>query len=45
MRIHLLPGAEPEIVDGDFVGGNGSVEGFCIFLEEIWRLDVYKRFY
>jgi len=39
------PGAEPEIVDGDFVGGNGSVKGFCIFLDEIWRLDVYKRFY
>jgi Uma2 family endonuclease len=39
------PGTEPEIVDGDFVVGNGPVEGFCIFLDEIWRLDVYKRLY
>lgn len=39
------PGSEPEIVDGDFVVGDGPAEEFFIFLDDVWRLDVYKRFY
>jgi Uma2 family endonuclease len=39
------PGSEPEIEDGDFVVGDGPAEEFFIFLDDVWRLDVYKRFY
>jgi Uma2 family endonuclease len=39
------PGAEPEIVDGDFVAGNGPADGLLIVLDDIWRLDVFRRFY
>ena len=39
------PGFEPEVLDGDLVFGDGPLEEFFVFLDDIWRLDVYKRFY
>jgi hypothetical protein len=39
------PGSEPEVVDGDYVVGDRPAEEFSIFLDQIWRLDVYKRLY
>jgi Uma2 family endonuclease len=40
-----LPGSEPEIVEQDFAFGEGPIEDFFIFLDEIWRFDAYKRRY
>jgi hypothetical protein len=37
------PGAEPSIIDGDLVVGDGPVEGFYLFLPGVWRFDVYRR--
>jgi Uma2 family endonuclease len=39
------PGIEPEIVEKEFILGEGPVEQFFIILDEIWRFDVYKRLY
>lgn len=39
------PGAEPSVIDGDLIVGNGPVEGFYLFLPEVWRFDVYRRLY
>jgi len=39
------PGSEPEIVDGEFVVGEGPAEEFFVLLDDVWRLDVYRRYY
>ena len=39
------PGSEPEVQDGDYVVGEKPVEDFFLFLDDVWRLDVCKRYY
>lgn len=39
------PGAEPEVIDGDFIAGDRPVEGFYLYLPEVWRFDAYRRHY
>lgn len=40
-----VPGSEPEVQDGDYVVGEKPVEDFFLFLDDVWRLDVFKRYY
>lgn len=39
------PGSEPEVIDSDFAAGEGPAREFYVQLDQIWKLDVYRRRY
>jgi Putative restriction endonuclease len=38
-----LPGEDPEVIDGDFIVGRGRMEKFFVHLDDVWKLDAYRR--
>jgi Uma2 family endonuclease len=39
------PGAEPVVIDRDWILGEGPLEEFILYLDPLWSLDVYRRQY